>query len=168
MVIAVGVISCVSSAALVLSLVALTKHTVSDNASPAGPQARTGQPGSTDDADKALCTAIAPLIKEDAERGKAFVGLGDSGTPARDGAIPDFLHYTQDWTKQIQPVLDQHPDASPYLTRTLQRYIDDRRIYAGNIRPGPEQDADAAAWNDATVAIGGPLEVCGNLGIKIY
>jgi hypothetical protein len=105
-------------------------------------------------------------MHESNETGKAFVNLGHSGTPPRDAGIPDYEASVLDWAKRIQPILDGQADADPFLRRTLQRMVDDIRIYATSIRPGPETDADAAAWNDATVAYGGPYDVCHRLGVQ--
>jgi hypothetical protein len=154
-------------AALVISLVSLSRDsTASTNRAPS--TAAVSTPADTESADRALCTAIAPLTKEHLERGKAFVAMGHTGTPERDAGIADFRSDTLDWVKRAEQTLDEHWDASPYVTRTLQRFIDDRRIYAVNIRPGAEKDSDVAAWNDATVALGGPLEVCGALNIPLW
>ena len=57
-------------------------------------------------------------------------------------------------------------DSDPFLRRTLQCMVDDIRIYATSIRPGPETAPDAAAWNDASVAYGGPFDVCHRLGVQ--
>lgn len=34
--------------------------------------------------------------------------------------------------------------------------------------PGPATDGDTAAWNDSLVALSGPLEVCGDLGVPLW
>ena len=52
--------------------------------------------------------------------------------------------------------------------RSLQRFVDDNHAYAGNIRPGPATDGDTAAWNDSLVALSGPFEVCGDLGVPLW
>src|SRR6185312_15265213 len=126
-----------SAAALVVSLV----NTGGDTA-PAAPQTTaapsTAQAGSTAADDKALCEGIAPLMKEDAERSKALVRLGHTGTPERDAGIPTYASDTAAWANRTQDVIDQHMVVPPtYLLRSLQRYVDDVRSYAANIRPGP-------------------------------
>ena len=129
------------------------------------------QPTATVDttaADKALCEAIAPLIKESSEQKNAFVALGRTGTPERDGGIPEFVNKTQDWVGRGQRVLDEHAEPPRYISRTLQRYIDDMRMYASGIRPGPATDADTAAWTDSLVALSGPFEVCTDVGIQLW
>jgi hypothetical protein len=157
-----------SAAALTVSLVntrtqppaAAPPSTVAPSAAPAG---------STAADDKALCEAIAPLMKEDAARSKAFVGLGHTGTPERDAGIPVYVADTAGWAKLAQDVIDQHTVVPPdFLLRSVQRYVDDVRSYAANIRPGPAADEDNAAWNDSLVAGGGAYEVCGDLGVPLW
>jgi hypothetical protein len=150
---------------LVVSLV--TAHR--NPAAPAAqPSQRTNQSASTADSDKALCEAIAPAIKESNAEAKAFVALGHTGMPERDAGIPAYVAQTEDWVKRAQSVLDAHLTPSSYLTRSLQRYIDDVHAYVGNIRPGPASDGDTAAWNDSLVALSGPFEVCGDLGVPLW
>jgi hypothetical protein len=94
-----------------------------------------------------------------------WVGLGEQGTPARDAALPKFIAYTRSWVSETQAVLDDHPNVQPFLKRTLQRYLDDMRLYVENIAPGPKQTYDAAAWTDSLVAYGGPQSICQDLGV---
>lgn len=166
--IGIAVAIALAAAALVISLVT-AHHNASTLAAQPPPQ-QTNQPASTADSDKALCEAIAPLIKGASAQGKAFVALGDNGTPARDAGIPEFVAQTADWVKRTQAVVDQHATTAPpdYLMRSLQRFIDDRRAYASNIRPGPVTDGDTAAWNDSKVAATGMIEVCGDLGVPLW
>jgi hypothetical protein len=159
-----------ATAALVVGIIALNRPT--SDALPSSPNrtpavaSPTTKPTDTPTADRRLCEAVAPLIRENADAGKGFVNLGPSGTPARDAGIPQYQDAVSDWVNRIQPIVDQHPDADPFFRRTLQRFIDDSRIYAASIRRGPENDADAAAWNDKLVAIGGPFEICHGLGVQ--
>ena len=157
-----------SAAALTISIV----NTGGDTA-PAAPQPTaapsTAPAGSTTADDKAFCEAIAPLMREDAARSKAFVALGHTGTPERDAGIPAYVADTAGWAKRAQDVIDQHTVVPPdFLLRSLQRYVDDVRSYAANIRPGPAADEDNAAWNDSLVAGGGAYEVCGDLGVPLW
>jgi hypothetical protein len=157
-------------AALVISLIGLSRDSkeAATSTSPATVATSSQSPEATEAADRALCTAIAPLVKENLARGKEFVALGDPGTAARDAGIDGFMADTLNWVKRIEAPLTAHNDASPYFIRTLQRFIDDRRIYSTNIRPGPETPADRAAWDDSKVALAGPYEVCGNLDIPLW
>jgi hypothetical protein len=156
-----------ATAALAVAIIAITRPTATTaNPTSSAVSPTTSGSANTTAADRQLCEAVAPLIRESAEVGKSFVNLGPAGTPARDAGIPQYQDSVSDWVKRIQPILDQHPDADPFFKRTMQRFIDDTRIYAASIRPGPENDADAAAWNDKLVAIGGPFEVCHQLGVQ--
>ncbi|ORA29864.1 hypothetical protein BST20_27825 [Mycobacterium branderi] len=158
-----------ATAALVVAVISLvTKH--EPDAAPGKPSTSVSPTSSaatnTEAADRALCEAISPLMKESIDIGKSFVNLGHSGTPERDAGVPGFQAAVENWAGRIQPVADAHADPPRFLTRTLQRYIDDFRLYAANFRPGPATDADNAAWNDGTVALGGPMAVCGQLGVR--
>ena len=156
-----------ATAALVVGIIAISRPTATTSAIPAPPSGSpTATATDTSAADRQLCKGVGPLLRESNETGKAFVNLGNPGTPARDADIPDYQASVLDWVKRIQPVLDSHTEADPFLRRTLQRMVDDIRIYATSIRPGPETAPDAAAWNDATVAYGGPFDVCHRLGVQ--
>jgi len=165
--IALGIVAIlVAVAALVVALVR-----GGESSPPASPTAQpstssTAASADTSAADKALCEAVGPLLRESIDSGKAFVNLGLSGTPERDGGIPGYRAQVEDWVSRIQPILDAHADPSRYLTRTLQQFIDYTRAYAENIRPGPAADPDGAAWNNRVIAYGGPFEVCHKLGVN--
>jgi hypothetical protein len=165
---ALGIVVAIAfaTAALVVSLISAHR-----NANPAQVAQTQGQgsnqPASTTQADRALCEAIAPLIKESNADAKAYTTIAN-GTSERDAATPGFVSQTSDWVKRAQPVLDQYSTPPRYLTRTLQRYIDDMRLLASSLRPGPSTEADRTAWNDSLVALGGPYEVCGDLGVPLW
>jgi len=154
-------------AALIVGIVGLNRPIASTSTSRSSSAAITSTPAASDTSatDRKLCEAVGPLLRESNEKGKAFVNLGDPGTPTRDAGIPEYEASVVDWVKRIQPVVDRYPSADPYLRRSLQRMIDDIRVYATNIRPGPETPPDAAAWNDATIGYSGPHEVCHRLGV---
>jgi hypothetical protein len=153
---------------LVISLV--TAHHNSSTLAAQPTSQATIQAAATTDSDKALCETIAPLIKESNADAKAFVALGNYGTPERDAGISAYVAHTTDWVKRAQSVVDQHMTTAraDYLTRSLQRFIDDVRAYASNIRPGPATDGDTAAWNDSLVALAGPLDACADLGVPLW
>jgi hypothetical protein len=130
------------------------------SATPSTPTAGTD----TTAADKALCEALAPLMSESNKQANDWVGRGEQGSPARDAALPKFVTDTKDWAHRAQAVVDGHPGASPFLRRTLQRYIDDLSLYVINVSPGPKQVYDSVAWNDSLVAYGGPRSICRDLG----
>ncbi|WP_253849126.1 hypothetical protein [Mycobacterium asiaticum] len=146
-----------ATVALVLSLIAL----FDEPAPPPGPP----KPPSVADADKALCQAIGPLMKENDDRSNAFLATGEAGSPERDAALPKFVTDTQDWARRTQQALDAHASPPRLSTRALQRYIDDMQLFVASVRPGPGTQYDEAAWTDSIVAYGGTLATCQQLGI---
>jgi hypothetical protein len=161
----IGVIVAIllGAAALVVSLTGVGQQsTQRTTATSASATPSTG--GDTTEADRALCQAIVPLIKESLQDGKDFVNLGYSGTPERDGGIPAFKDKVDAWVGRIQPILDQHASPPRYLTRMAQMFVDFTQSYAESVRPGPEKDEDKTNWEMRTVALGGPYEVCKKFG----
>jgi hypothetical protein len=167
---AIGIVVAIplATAALVVSLITAHRNATPGAASQTASQPTTQAASNADD--RVVCEAISPLIKEAAADGKAFVALGNYGTPARDAGIDGFAAKTADWVKRVQAVADQHMTTAPpdYLMRSLQRFIDDRRAYASNVRPGPATAGDTAAWDDSIVAAGGLAEICGDLGVPLW
>jgi hypothetical protein len=167
---AVGLASAIllATAALLVGIIGLNRPTTNTSTvqSSSVPSPSPSAAADTEAADRKLCEAVGPLLRESNDTGKAFVNLGNPGTPARDAGIHAYEESVLDWVKRIQPVVDDNPSADPYLRRSLQRMIDDIRVYAINIRPGPETLPDAAAWNDATIGYSGPFEVCHKLGVQ--
>ena len=153
------------AAALVVSLTGIGHQSTQPAATATSTPATPWASGDTTDADRELCQAIAPLIREGAQDGKDFVNLGHTDTPERDAGIPDYKTKVDAWVERIQPVLDQHANPPRYLTRMTQMFIDFTHSYADNIRPGPVKDVDTAAWNNRVVALGGPFELCKKYGV---
>lgn len=151
-----------SAAALVVSL---TRPTAANEAPPAQPAAS----APTVD-EHALCQAFAPLMIDNTAKSKAYSDLGPAGSPARDAATVDYARASTDWARRAQAVLDEHvpAGASTYATRSLQRYVDDTRMLAANLRPGPGEDGDKAAWNDRLVALAGAYESCQAAGVELW
>jgi hypothetical protein len=153
-----------AAAALVVSLT--RDRGISSSSADPGVAFPPNSTGDTAEADKALCEDVAPLMEESVEIGKRFVNLGRTGTPERDAGIPGFRAEVEDWVKRIQPVVDKYAEPPRYLTRTMQDYIDDTRLYAASIRPGPESEFDRAAWAERVVAYGGAFGECPKYGVK--
>jgi len=126
----------------------------------------TAAAGDTEAADRALCAAISPLMGEDDKRSNAFIDSGPPGSPERDAGLLKYRSDTEDWAARLQGVLDGHTTTDPFFKRTLQRYIDDRLLLVRNMRPGPPKKYDEQIWSDSLSAYGGPLYVCGKLGIE--
>jgi hypothetical protein len=170
-----GVAIALGIVAIVLAVAALIVALVRGGgpSTPATPTAQpttssTTAPANTTAPDKALCEAIAPLIKESSARKNAFTDSGPDGSPERDAALQDFRDKTQDWVGRAQAALDEHADPPRFFTRTLQRYIDDMRMLASNLRPGPITPSNDAGWRDSVFALAGPYDVCGKLGIPLW
>jgi hypothetical protein len=156
-------------AALVVAIIALVQPGQGTEPAPPSPaaSATTTRPaGDTKTADRALCTAIAPLMAEDDRTSNTFIDSGPPGSPGRDVAQPKYRSDTEDWAGRIQPILDQHQDADSFFRRTLQRFIDDRILLVRNMRPGAAKEYDNQIWSDSMSAYEGPLSVCYGLGVK--
>lgn len=147
-------------AALVIAIMALTTQPtpVTPSSAPPNPPALAAD-------DKALCQAIAPLMKENDDRSNAFLGTGAPGSPERDAALPKFVSDTQDWARRTQQALDTHANPPRFITRALQRYIDDMQLFVASVRPGPGTQYDEEAWTDSIEAYGGPLATCQAVGV---
>jgi len=161
----------IAVAALVVGVIGLFRPTAGSApaSAPAASSTSAGAPTSSADtsaADRALCNAIAPLMTDYDRASNDWTGSGPPGTPTRDAALPKYRSDTEDWAGRIQVVLDAHQDAGAFFRRTLQRFIDDRVLLVHNIRQGPSQPYDDEAWADSMTAYGGPLYVCGKLGIN--
>jgi hypothetical protein len=164
------IVAVLVAAALVVTVIALIVIRPTPAAIPASAPITTtpasAQPEDTTTADRALCTAIAPLMSEINRISNTYLGLGDAGTPARDSTLPKFISDVQDWIGRVQPILDQHPDARPFFRRSLQRFIDDRNLLVSDLKPGPLSTYAYALWSDSLGAYGGPLHICEQLGVK--
>ena len=160
----------VSIAALILGAIALSKSPQQGDSTPAA--ATTATPARAtpilfdDDADRTLCMAITDLMHERNVADKAFQALPPAGSPERAAADPDYKAGVEDWARRIQTTLADHAQPDRYLTRTLQRYIDDKLLYAQNIYPGkPADPFDEDTWNLGVVDYGGALGRCQQLDI---
>lgn len=117
-------------------------------------------------ADHTACEAIAPLMSESNHTAQAYSSLGPANSPEWKVGVPKFVSDTKDWVSRIQPVIDTHPDADAYFRRSMQRFIDDRRYLVADLEAGPWQPYDQTNWNDSLSALGGPLSICWDLGVK--
>lgn len=158
-----------SVAALVLGVLALSK--VSQiNGARAAPSTTTmtaaaATPQLFDDAsDRALCQAIPDLMRERNDADNAYQALPVSSAERR-AAMPAYKSGVQDWAVRIEVVLAAHAQPDRYLTRTLQRYVDDKLLYAQNIYPNKTDPFDEPTWDTGVVDYGGALGRCNQLGI---
>lgn len=153
--------------AVVLSAVALVLAVVSLVTQPSpAPAVSAPSPQSITDADKAMCQAIGPLMKENDDRSNAFLATGDAGSPERDAALTKFVTDTRAWAQRTQQAVDAHATPPRFTTRALQRYVDDMQLFTASVRPGPGTQYDEAAWTDSIVAYGGVLSSCQQLGVN--
>jgi hypothetical protein len=151
-------------AALTLSIIGVSRSP-EPPPPPAAPQADK-QELFVDDADKPLCEAIAPLMREESDRTNALLDKGGD-TPERLSAIPGYKSDTAEWAKRIQSVLNEHADPPRYLTRTLQQYIDGVLLYSENLYADRGPDPfDKTTYDSAVVALGGPLATCYKVGVR--
>ena len=87
-------------AALVLSILAVVRGP-EPAPPPAAPKAEPEELF-VDDADKALCEAIGPLMKESNDVTNAFIAKGDPNSPERRAAVPQFNSDTLDVTDRCK------------------------------------------------------------------
>ncbi|WP_236737234.1 hypothetical protein [Mycolicibacterium llatzerense] len=152
-------------AAVVINVVAWTRPEPPKKSTVPTTAAVPHPPVDSQAASRDLCSAIAPLMAENDAFANAYAHLGEPGTPARDAATPKFVIDTKDWISRIQPIVDENPDADPYLRRTLQRFIDDQHLIMLELRPGQLTSWWQALWSDSLGAYAGPLLHCKNLNV---
>ena len=133
---------------------------------PATPQAEP-QELFVDDADKALCEAIGPLMREETDRANAFLATGEPDSPERKAAIPTFKADTLDWADRIQDATERarRPSAvsDPHTAAIHRRHAAVQREHV----PGPCRriHSTTTTYDSAVVALGGPLATCYKVGV---
>jgi hypothetical protein len=167
-----GAIACVlATAALVVGVVAFNAARRGQaTASPAMPekQAELSERAQVflDSADRSLCTEVGPLMKESRQAKNTFSGVGPQGSPQHRAATAKFVSETSDWANRTQQVLNERSNGSRYLTRTVQRYIDDMLLFVGTIAPDRDPEpADSQAWDLSIVDLRGPRGRCRDVGV---
>lgn len=113
-----------------------------------------------------MCSAIAPLMTESDRISKTYSNLGPAGSPTYSAGLSTFISDTKNWVRRMQPVIDGHPNVDPFLRRSLQRFVDDRRYLVADLEEGPVQPYDQTDWNDSLSAYNGPLTICWDAGVK--
>lgn len=161
----------VAVAALIVGILALTKPSPGPAPSSAGspstsPSSTSTPAADTTSANKALCQAIAPLMTESDSVTNAYIDSGGTKSPERIAATPKFVSDTKDWASRIQPTIEAHPGVDPYFARTLQRFVDDRRLLITDLDAGPSLPYDDAVYADSMAAYNGPLRTCYDLGVR--
>lgn len=154
-----------SMAALALGVIAVSKQPQVQQ-QPAQAPASSAPILFDEQADRALCEALPDLMRESSARRNAFINT-PVDSPERKAAMPRFKSESEDWANRMQDVIAAHATPERYLTRTLQRYVDDVLLYSQNIYPERSFDKfDDATWNLAIVDYGGALGRCQQLGIS--
>jgi hypothetical protein len=168
MAIAVAAAMVLATAALVVGIVDLARSSTSAAPSASTPTsaAPTSAPTDFTATNRALCTAIAPLMTDSNRVAKTLSSLAPAGSPAWNAGLPNFVSDTKSWLGRIQPLIDSHPAVDPYLYRSLQRFVDDKRALVADLEAGPWQPYDQTIWDDSLGAGTGPLSVCWDLGVK--
>lgn len=165
--IAVGTAILLSTAALVVGVVALTRPTI---APPKTPVVTTQAHSSGSvEANRAFCNDIAPLMAESDKTAQAFNHNGKANSPEWKAGVPAFIADTKSWVGRMQTVIDSHGDADSFLLRSMQRFVDDRRYLVADLEAGNGAEwlnYDQTSWNDSLAAGSGPLTTCFDLGVK--
>jgi hypothetical protein len=165
---AVGAAIVLAAAALVVGIVALVRPAPSAPPPAAAPSSSSAHPTGTTEANRAFCTDIAPLMTESDKTAQAF-SHPEKNSPEYQAGVPAFVGDTKAWVGRMQAVIDSHGDADPYLLRSMQRFVDDRRDLVADLEAGSGAEwrpYDQTSWNDSLAAGSGPLSACWNLGVK--
>jgi hypothetical protein len=165
---AVGSAIVLAAAALVVGIIALVRPAPSAPSPSAAPASSSAHPAGTTEANRAFCTDIAPLMGESDKTAQAF-NHNDKNSPEWKAGAQTFVTDTKAWVGRMQPVIDSHGDADPYLLRSMQRFVDDRRDLVADLEAGNGAEwlpYDQTSWNDSLSAGSGPLSACWDLGVK--
>jgi hypothetical protein len=165
---AVGVAIVLSAAALVVGVVALVRPAPSAPPPAAASASSAAHPAGTTEANRAFCTDIAPLMTESNKTAQAFSHVGKD-SPDWKAAAEHYIPATKEWVARMQPVIDSHGDADPFLLRSMQRFVDNQRDLVADLEGagGPTWlPYDQTNWNDSLSALSGPISDCWDLGVK--
>jgi hypothetical protein len=155
----------VAAAALAVGIAALVRPTPAPP--PAAPAASSSaHPAATTEANRAFCTAIAPLMAESDKSAKAYSRLGKPNSPEWKPGAQVFITDTKAWLPRMQSIIDTHGDASPFVLRSMQRFADDLQYLIEDLESGPWEEYDHTIWDDSLSAGSGPANVCFDLGVK--
>lgn len=102
-------------------------------------------------------------MKESDERARAFAAFTNN-SPEQKAALPEYRAFTEDWATRLQMIVNDDADPPRYLTRVLQRFIDDTLLYAGIDSVGDEIGVNT--WKMSLSDYGGPLGRCRSLGVN--
>ena len=154
--------------ALVVGVIVLVRPAPSAPPPVAAPASSSAHQIGTTEANRVFCTDIAPLMTESDTSAQAFSRVGKD-SPDWKAAAEKFVPETKAWVSRMQPVIDRHGDADPFLLRSMQRFVDDRRYLVADLTAGDGAEwmpHDQTNWNDSLSALDGPMTVCWDLGVK--
>jgi hypothetical protein len=161
-----GFIACVlATGALVVGIIGLSTARPQAARPPAAEKAEVPKAsGFDDDVDRSLCLAIAPLMRESEDLRNAFINSGPQNSPERKAAVPKFQSDVYDWQKRFIKLLNERTDQSSFLSRVIQRYVDDSVIYAEILAPDRDSSKyEIPAYDLGVVDYSGPLGRCWDL-----
>ena len=107
-------------------------------------------------------------MTESNKSAQAFSRVGKD-SPEFKAAAEKYIPETKAWVGRMQPVIDSHGDADPFLVRSLQRFVDNQRDLVADLEGGGGATwlpYDQTNWNDSLSALSGPTAVCWDLGVK--
>lgn len=156
----------VAAAALVVGIAALVRPTPAPPTVAAPASSSSAHPAGTTEANRAFCTDIAPLMAASDKSAQAYSHLGTPNSPEWKPGAQTFVNDTKAWLPRMQTVIDSHGDADPFLVRSTQRFVDDRKFLVEDLDSGPWEQYDQIIWSDSLAALSGPLTACFDLGVK--
>jgi hypothetical protein len=165
---AVGAAIVLAAASLVVSIIALVRPAPSAPPLAAAPASSSAHPAGTTEANRAFCTDIAPLMTESNKTAQAFSRVGKD-SPEFKATAEKYIPETKEWVGRMQPVIDSHGDADPFLLRSMQRFVDNQRDLVADLEGAGGATwlpYDQTNWNDSLSALSGPTGVCWDLGVK--
>ena len=157
--------------AVLLGGAALAVSLLRKPASPGSPAVVASSPSPTvpqqqlfvEDADRALCEAIGPAMRENDEQTRAFAQY-KNGSPEQQNDLPGYRRFTEEWAGRMQHILNDHADPPRYLTRTLQRFIDDMLLYVE--LDSLSDEVGVNTWKLSLTDYSGPSRICRDLGLS--
>ena len=105
-------------------------------------------------------------MAESDKSAQAYSHLGTPNSPEWKPGAQTFVNDTKAWLPRMQTVIDSHGDADPFLVRSTQRFVDDRKFLVEDLDSGPWEQYDQIIWSDSLAALSGPLTACFDLGVK--
>ncbi|MCG5432783.1 hypothetical protein LV457_10840 [Mycobacterium sp. MYCO198283] len=150
-----------ATAALIAALTQSPTRGTSESAASAAPVVP-DQVTYSDAQDRELCEAIAPIMENAARHSREFASL-KRGSPEQAAALPGYRDFVLGWVGEVQPLLNEHEQPPRFLTRTLQRYLDDVVLFVQ--LDIVSSDVGVTTWQQSVSDYGGPFYTCMKLGV---